>query len=90
MGVTFLAPAVFSLLVAATFLIHALAARAAENPASVLPEAWLARWRQPPAEDRPLQIVHGIDPGGQEEARNSTSAKGTKGLYFMILRICRG
>lgn len=25
-----------------------------------LPQGWAAAWRQPPAEDRPLQIVHGI------------------------------
>ena len=29
-----------------------------------LPEEWLARWRRPPAQDRPLQIVHGLDPAG--------------------------
>ena len=31
-------------------------ARAAEG----LPEAWSAAWSDPPAADRPLQIVHGI------------------------------
>jgi hypothetical protein len=27
-----------------------------------LPARWVARWSQPPAEDRPLQIIHGFDP----------------------------
>ncbi|OHB82353.1 MAG: hypothetical protein A2V98_05845 [Planctomycetes bacterium RBG_16_64_12] len=27
-----------------------------------LPDGWLASWERPPMEDRPLQIVHGIDP----------------------------
>jgi hypothetical protein len=30
--------------------------------AEELPEAWHHRWREPAREDRPLQIVHGIDP----------------------------
>jgi hypothetical protein len=30
-----------------------------------LPASWGARWAQPPAEDRPLQIVHGIDASGK-------------------------
>lgn len=33
-----------------------------------LPPAWALRWRNPPAEDRPLQIIHGIDPGGKGPA----------------------
>jgi hypothetical protein len=48
------------LLAACACLIHTVAARAAEP----LPADWLARWRDPPPEDRPLQIVHGIDPRG--------------------------
>jgi hypothetical protein len=28
-----------------------------------LPQAWCRRWARPPAEDRPLQIVHGVEPG---------------------------
>lgn len=41
----------------------AMAEGAAEPGAGqVLPDDWLARWNGPPAEDRPLQIVHGIDP----------------------------
>ncbi|MFH1264484.1 MAG: hypothetical protein ABIK89_02065, partial [Planctomycetota bacterium] len=27
-----------------------------------LPDDWLVRWNRPPMDDRPLQIVHGIDP----------------------------
>ena len=34
-------------------------ARAADGP---LPADWLAGWNDPPAADRPLQIIHGIDP----------------------------
>lgn len=30
-----------------------------------LPRSWGARWARPPAEERPLQIVHGIDPSGR-------------------------
>ncbi len=29
---------------------------------ALLPAGWLARWREPTAADRPLQIVHGINP----------------------------
>jgi hypothetical protein len=39
--------------------------------ADPLPQAWLERWKQPPAEDRPLQIVHGIP-------RNHASVEGMK------------
>ncbi|HUT93358.1 MAG TPA: hypothetical protein VMY37_28095 [Thermoguttaceae bacterium] len=40
------------------------AARAEEESSSAkaLPADWLARWEKPPAEDRPMQIVHGIPP----------------------------
>ncbi len=44
----------------------ALAAHAAPHPD--LPAAWLARWRKPAATDRPLQIIHGIDPSGRGAA----------------------
>ena len=38
-------------------------AEAAESPSGQeLPVDWLVRWHRPPVEDRPLQIVHGIDP----------------------------
>ena len=37
---------------------------AADSPAS-LPAAWMEAWKQPPAADRPLQIVHGIDSRGR-------------------------
>jgi hypothetical protein len=39
----------------------AAAARAGESQ-EPLPDAWLARWRAPAMDDRPLQIVHAIDP----------------------------
>lgn len=32
---------------------------------SGLPQSWRASWAQPAAADRPLQIVHGIDPTGR-------------------------
>ncbi len=38
------------------------AVAAAGDAANTLPAEWLANWKQPPLEDRPLQIVHGIDP----------------------------
>jgi hypothetical protein len=38
------------------------ASPAAENS---LPAAWVAAWKDPPAIDRPLQIIHGIDPSGR-------------------------
>ena len=37
---------------------------AADSPAS-LPAAWMEAWKQPPAADRPLQIVHEIDSRGR-------------------------
>jgi hypothetical protein len=49
-------------MVTAACLLVSVTARAAQGGASSLPEGWLARWRSPPAEDRPLQIVHGINP----------------------------
>ncbi len=30
-----------------------------------IPAAWLEAWKQPPLTDRPLQIIHGIDPRGR-------------------------
>ena len=33
-----------------------------ERPAFELPAEWLAAWSDPPAELRPLQIVHGVPP----------------------------
>lgn len=33
-----------------------------------LPSSWLRKWQSPPCEDRPLQIVHGIDPSGRGPA----------------------
>ncbi|MCR4414520.1 MAG: hypothetical protein NUV77_19035, partial [Thermoguttaceae bacterium] len=33
--------------------------------ASALPANWLSAWNEPPARDRPLQIVHGISLSGQ-------------------------
>ena len=39
------------------------AAEQGTSPAGhTLPADWLGRWNRPPAEDRPLQIVHGIPP----------------------------
>jgi len=38
------------------------AAVAAAADGGALPAEWLARWEKPPAEDRPMQIVHGIPP----------------------------
>jgi len=39
---------------------------AQEAPAaSSIPPAWLAAWDDPPAADRPLQIIHTIDPTGR-------------------------
>jgi len=38
--------------------------------ATGLPQRWGPRWAQPQAEDRPLQIIHGINLGGQSEALN--------------------
>ena len=41
----------------------AVAAERGDRPAEeMLPADWAARWNRPPAEDRPLQIVHRIDP----------------------------
>lgn len=36
----------------------------AQSSAGV-PDRWMKRWVNPPAEDRPLQIIHGIDPQGR-------------------------
>jgi hypothetical protein len=45
-------------------ILIARAASAAEGPetagATAIPAAWQGAWQQPPASDRPLQIVHGI------------------------------
>ena len=54
------------------------AARPAAGQA--LPDDWLARWNLPPTEDRPLQIVHGIDPRrampeGIQQMLNQPNAK---------------
>ncbi len=39
---------------------------AQEAPAATsIPPAWLAAWDDPPAADRPLQIIHTIDPTGR-------------------------
>jgi hypothetical protein len=38
------------------------AAQPGRGTTAPLPADWLARWSQPPAEDRPLQIIHGFDP----------------------------
>lgn len=53
-----------SVLISAACLLMAQAARAAQDSVPPLPADWLARWRDPPPQDRPLQIVHGIDPRG--------------------------
>ena len=38
---------------------------AAADGGGSLPSAWMEAWKQPPAADRPLQIIHGIDPRGR-------------------------
>jgi len=45
-----------------------LAARANELRDGGLPSSWLRKWFTPPAEDRPLQIIHGIPPSGSKPA----------------------
>ena len=54
-----------------------------------MPESWLVRWKEPPNCDRPLQIVHGIDPRhampeGIEQMLHGTKPKGAKpkGMRF--------
>ena len=54
----------FWLLVFVVSAVQAALAQAGDALAPRLPDDWLAKWKQPPAEDRPLQIVHGIDPKG--------------------------
>ncbi|NQT16772.1 MAG: hypothetical protein HQ582_28705 [Planctomycetes bacterium] len=59
----------------------AVASEAGEPPAGqALPAEWLARWNELPSEDRPLQIVHGIDPrramrGGIEQMLQKPDAQ---------------
>lgn len=36
--------------------------RRAPTEQAEVPESWLTSWNKPPNDDRPLQIVHGIDP----------------------------
>jgi len=58
-----------------------------------LPESWLASWNKPPNHDRPLQIVHGIDPRhampeGIEQmlhGKKSSAAK-PEGMRFYLNR----
>lgn len=42
-----------------------------------VPSRWLKRWANPPAEDRPLQIIHGIAPNGQGPVGVAQFYKGT-------------
>jgi len=56
---------------------------------SEIPETWLVRWNEPPNDDRPLQIVHGINPRhampeGIEQMLHGKKPKGAKpkGMRF--------
>jgi hypothetical protein len=58
-----------------------------------VPESWLVRWNEPPNCDRPLQIVHGIDPRrampeGIEQMLHRAKPKGAKpqGMRFYLNR----
>ncbi len=55
-----------------------------ESPAEqTLPAGWLSRWNRPPAEDRPLQIVHGIPAGrGTPEGMRYYKDRGLGGLVL--------
>ncbi len=44
------------------FSLIAVCACGAEIENGNVPAAWLESWKQPPCADRPLQIVHGLDP----------------------------
>ena len=61
----------------------------AVSPLAGVPESWLAAWNDPPNCDRPLQIVHGIDPRhampeGIEQMLHETKSKAAKlrGMRF--------
>ncbi|HPN33114.1 MAG TPA: hypothetical protein PK843_01250 [bacterium] len=50
-----------------------------------LPEAWLARWRNPLPQDRPLKIIHGIPPDrATPEAMRSFRERGLGGLVVNV------
>ncbi len=55
---------------AACLIVLAFGASAAMGQArpAELPASWAKRWASPPAGDRPLQIIHGIDPAGKAPA----------------------
>jgi len=61
--------------------------------AGALPAEWVARWEKPALEDRPLQIVHGIDPkravpeGIAQMVREDSPAKvRSSGMRFYLDR----
>ena len=57
-------PRCLALLLIAATVVSGIAWAAAEDAdESPLPAEWLVHWHKPAMEDRPLQIVHGIDPG---------------------------
>ncbi len=63
------------------------------SAAEALPEPWQAAWKRPPLADRPLQIVHGIDPRrampegiGQMIHQKDPLAKAPEGMRYYIDR----
>ena len=56
-----------------------------ERPALKLPAEWLAAWSNPPAEMRPLQIVHGVPPAqATPEAMTKLKELGLGGIVCNV------
>jgi len=67
------------------FAVHFILAPLLHAGADPLPESWLARWRNPLPEDRPLKIIHGIPPDrATPEAMRSLRERGMGGLVVNV------
>jgi len=83
------------MIVAFNSLVHAgeLGPRGNAAGQTEVPQSWLAAWNKPPNHDRPLQIVHGIDPRhampeGIEQMLHGKKTSGAKpeGMRFYLNR----
>ncbi|MEW6754383.1 MAG: hypothetical protein AB1505_25880 [Candidatus Latescibacterota bacterium] len=57
----------------------------------MIPPSWLSRLHDPPAEDRPLQIVHGIDATGRvlRELGVRVPDGGPRAIVRRVMEVCR-